>query len=393
MVFKTLILLLGAMFFIYACSAMDRKTSRVDERVHSIPVTEASIPELGEYRLPSVLDPRSIAGFETIIPYLANKQVVYIGETHDRFDHHLNQLEIIRRLHEIHPDLAIGMEFFQQPFQSHLDAYVAGELSEKEFLKASEYYERWRFDYRLYRPILRYAQRQRIPLVALNLPREITSKVGHSGLSSLTEQERLNVPADIDPSDTDYRHRLQKIFEQHPELDFEHFYEAQLLWDEGMAQRAADYLRNNPKRHLVVLAGSGHLSHGSGIPQRVKRRIDIDSAIILNGVEAGIEPGIADYLLLPQPLELPPKGFLGIYMSDTPEGVTVNSFTEGSAAEQEGMEKGDQIMSLGGESVESSADIKIALMDKRPGDYVKVGVRRKDDSQAERRLVFNVGLK
>ena len=31
--------------------------------------------------------------------------------------------------------------------------------------------------------------------------------------------------------------------------------QAQLLWDEYMAESAADYLRNNPERSLVILAG------------------------------------------------------------------------------------------------------------------------------------------
>jgi len=39
-----------------------------------------------------------------------------------------------------------------------------------------------------------------------------------------------------------------------------------------MAERAADYLQRNPKRRMVVLAGSGHLMYGQGIPKRLLRR-------------------------------------------------------------------------------------------------------------------------
>ena len=38
------------------------------------------------------------------------------------------------------------MEFFQQPFQPALDDYIAGKIDEKEFLKKSEYYLRWRIE-------------------------------------------------------------------------------------------------------------------------------------------------------------------------------------------------------------------------------------------------------
>src|ERR1700674_5123943 len=45
---------------------------------------------------------------------LATKQVVFVGEEHTRYDHHLNQLEIIRRLHDLDPNMAIGVEYFKQ---------------------------------------------------------------------------------------------------------------------------------------------------------------------------------------------------------------------------------------------------------------------------------------
>ena len=110
------------------------------------------------------------SSLQGIIPGLADKRVVFVGESHDRYDHHLAQLEIIRSLHALHPRLAIGMEAFQQPFQTVLDDYIAGRLSEREMLRDSEYYTRWRFDYRLYAPILRYAREHQLPVVALNLP-------------------------------------------------------------------------------------------------------------------------------------------------------------------------------------------------------------------------------
>jgi membrane-associated protease RseP (regulator of RpoE activity) len=212
-------------------------------------------------------------------------------------------------------------------------------------------------------------------------------------LASLTAREREQIPAEIDRGDNDYRRRLQQIHNHHPELNFEYFFEAQLLWDEGMAERAADHLRDHPERYLVVLAGSGHLTYGSGIPQRLSRRIELDSVTVINGLDAGIEPRVADYLLFPQQVELPDQGLLGIYMKDTPDGVTVNAFSEDSGAKEQGMEAGDQIVSLNGESIRSSADVKIALLDKLPGESVKLGIRRNSGSEKNQQLSFHVGLR
>ena len=55
---------------------------------------------------------------DLLVAQLATNRVVFVGEIHDRYDHHLNQLEIIKRLHELDPNLAIGVEYFQQPFQN-----------------------------------------------------------------------------------------------------------------------------------------------------------------------------------------------------------------------------------------------------------------------------------
>jgi uncharacterized iron-regulated protein len=73
---------------------------------------------------------------------LATKRVVFIGEIHNRYDHHLNQLAIIRRLHELKPDIAIGIEYLPRSTQPQVDDYIAGRTSEQEFLRAAAYYRK-----------------------------------------------------------------------------------------------------------------------------------------------------------------------------------------------------------------------------------------------------------
>ncbi len=61
---------------------------------------------------------------------IADRRAIYVGETHDHYGHHLNLLAVIRELHSREVDFAIGMEFFQRPFQKYLDDYVRGEIGE-----------------------------------------------------------------------------------------------------------------------------------------------------------------------------------------------------------------------------------------------------------------------
>src|SRR5215831_14168352 len=102
---------------------------------------------------------------EALISILNARRAVWIGENHDRYDNHLDQAEIIRRVHEKDAQpWAIGVEFIQRKFQPILDAYLAGRIGEHDFLKATEYFDRWGFDYRLYRPIFQYAKDNGIPV-------------------------------------------------------------------------------------------------------------------------------------------------------------------------------------------------------------------------------------
>jgi uncharacterized iron-regulated protein len=329
----------------------------------------------------AVVDLADLSGLEPVIDALAEKRVVFVGESHDRYEHHLNQLAVIEGLHRRGKDLAIGMEFFQQPFQPALDAFVAGEITEKEMLRRTDYFERWRYDYRLYRPIMRFAREHGIPIIALNLEKEITEKVGDGGLDSLTEAERARIPAQMERDDEAYRARVRAVFEHHPgtgDQDFEDFLSVQLLWDEGMAERAADYLAANPEKSMVLLAGSGHLEYGQGIPKRLGRRLDVDSAILLNGGSREPESGLADYLLYPRRVELPAAGLLGVLLDAESEGpgIGVQGFSEGSGAAAAGMEAEDRIVRIGDQPVESYADVRIALIGSRPGQKMPVQVER-----------------
>jgi uncharacterized iron-regulated protein len=332
---------------------------------------------------------------ESLIPVLAEKRVVLIGETHDRLDHHLTQLEIIRGLHAIHPELAIGMEAFQQPFQRHLDDYVAGRLGERELLRETEYYRRWRFDFRLYQPILRYARENRLPLVALNLPTELTRKVGREGIDGLSDEERAQIPDEIDRSDAAYQSRLEEVFAQHPQRSnqsFERFVEVQLLWDEGMAKRAADYLESHPQRAMVILAGSGHLAYGSGIPRRLARRIPVRSTIVLNDWEGEFGPEIADFVLFPQRRDLPAAGRIGALLDEARGGLEILTCTSGSACEKAGLEAGDRIVSVDGEPVGDMADLRLIMWDKRPGDTITLEIARQSWLSGARQLTRQLTL-
>jgi uncharacterized iron-regulated protein len=247
---------------------------------------------------PLAVTVQTVTDLEAILPRLAARRVVYLGEQHDRDDHHRNQLAILRGIHARHADVAIGMEMFTRPDQAALDAYIARAIDETEMRRRTDFDRRWRHGWRQYGAILEFARAQGLSIVALNAADELVAAVKAHGLAGLSEAQRMQLPK-IDTGDAAYRHRLAEAYAEHRagHGELERFIEVQLLWDESMAERLAEYLQAHPARRVVVLAGNGHVAHGSGIPQRVQRRLAVDAAIVVQDDEPECEPGVADYVL------------------------------------------------------------------------------------------------
>lgn len=316
---------------------------------------------------------------DTLVSQLASKRVVFVGETHDRYDNHLNQLAIIRRLHQLDPNLVIGVEYFEQRVQPKVDDYIAGRITEDEFLRATDYFRTWGYDYRLYAPIFRFAREQHIPVRALNVPGSLPSAVAKVGIAGLSAQQRASLPADMQPADEAYKARLREAFELHQGAKpgaFDHFVEAQLVWDEGMAASAASYLNANPDRRMIILCGAAHVAFGSGIPSRLERRTHASYAIVLNSGEE-IEPHIADYILLTKKQDLPPAGILGVNLEEKDGQCRVRSVIPNGAAEKAGIRRGDVLAAVDDQPVKTPADVRLALWNKKPGDRVRISLARK----------------
>jgi hypothetical protein len=127
------------------------------------------------------------ADFGQMIERCLEADVICIGESHNAEHHHRAQLHIIKAIHALDDRVAVGLEMFQKPFQEPLDRYIKGETSEAEFLKATEYAKRWGFDWSLYQPIVEFCRNNRIPVAALNAPKELTGKISKSGYEGLSD--------------------------------------------------------------------------------------------------------------------------------------------------------------------------------------------------------------
>ena len=230
--------------------------------------------------------------------------------------------------------------------------------------------------------------------MALNIRKEISKKVARHGLKALTEEERASIPKELDFSNEIYKRRLQEVFELHQEqglTSFEYFYQAQVLWDETMAQSVADYLAGHPGVKMVVLAGIGHIGFGHGIPSRVKRRHDITIVTIAPTTDVS-DPGLADYFLFPPYRPKPFSARLGVLLDIRPgRPITVKKVMPGGVAHMAGLKVGDQILAFDGRPVEGIVDLKIGLISKGPDDNCTLTIKRNRRFLSDLKMTVRAG--
>lgn len=250
----------------------------------------ANVFEASPYRDPATLQKGQILHLATgriltepeLIDFLSHFPVVYIGETHDNVDAHDVQFSILKGLYGKLPGkMALGLEMLPRGSQSMVNAYVQGRLNEKEFARL--WVKNWGHTFPYYREILAYARENRIPLLALNTDDDVKNAVRKHALHELDPDTADRLP-DMDLDDPYYEARTRSIFEGHHmgPKNSDKFLRVQTLWDETMAETAAEFLTSPEGKgmHLIVLAGGHHVTYGFGIPRRLFRRVSLPYAVV-----------------------------------------------------------------------------------------------------------------
>ena len=343
-------------------------------------------------RLPTGGVTKTLTDFDEIINSLLTKKVIYIGETHNSLPDHLLQLRIIEALYQKDPRLAIGMEMFPESSQPSLDHYTrkGSIMDEKTFLKQSDYYNVWSYDYRLFRDILNFAKAKHLHVRGLNLDRKIVSDVYRTGnMDELSDAIKTNLTPDRNLDLPGYQERLAMVHNAHVSGDHGQgassgFIQAQGLWDETMASNIVSFLKHNPDHRIVVIAGSQHTRKDSGIPPRVAARISVEQASLINIYEDALPGNLkqtADYYFFSDNSSLPETPKIGIVLSpptddNTNKGLVIDQISPHGKAGEAGLKQGDLLIAINQQPIENMADLRIAMLDANEGDIVEAEVLR-----------------
>ncbi len=302
------------------------------------------------YHIPTGLK----VSFSGAMDMMGAADLIYIGETHTNIHSHRVQLEIIRELHRRFPGgIAIGMEMFREPQQESLDLWVRGEMTELEFLKASEWYRNWSSDFGYYRDILNFARDNRIDVLALNPSRELQRQLATAAGGEVPPELAGRIP-ESGPEDPYQRQIIEAIFGGHASGPVQYGF--------GVPKKV---LRRRPAPYAIVL------TEAISIPEEKREELTMD-------VDVPFIPLLAGDFLWMVPYEdlEDDKVLLGVMMAPREGKVFVEKVLEGSVAEKGGIEAGDELVSLDGLPVEEAGDVILAVKSKKAGDDIAVVVRR-----------------
>lgn len=345
---------------------------------------DLSMPRV--YRMGEIVETRSgrVLTLDQLIRELSGVQIVYVGETHVSETDHRVQEEILRRLHRVNATLALGMEMFTRESQPILDRFAAGATDEETLLREVDWSGTWGYPFSLYRPILMFAREKCIPILGLNAPRELVRRIGADGLQSLGPSDRERLAQDFHQDDPQHREYVRSQYAQHMTGGiggFQSFFEAQLAWEETMAETLAHrLLMSMGKEQIVVLVGKGHVSHGVGLPKLVLKRLMHTYKIVvplpINHRSGVADPHVADYVWVTETGTHPQRGRLGMMVRETAsgEGLEVVSVLPGSPSERAGLKKGDGILAVDEVPMRALEDLHKAVV--RAGDRFRMTVKR-----------------
>lgn len=284
----------------------------------------ASLPDSTVFSTPGIriVSPATRAEVTTIefLKRISHADVVVFGEQHDDPETHRVEAETLDAISELWRPVVLSLEMFERDVQPVLNDYLAGRISESEFLAHSRPWPTYATNYRR---LAELARANHWPVIAADVPRPLASAVGRKGLAALdtlTPSERLYAARENSCPIDDYHARFMDSMHSHgtgsggkpepgdslPTAMAERFYLAQCVKDETMAESIVKAKLAAPRNAMVVhFDGAFHSDYAQGTVARVKRREPSWDVVVISAVPvpdpmiAPIAPetGVADFVI------------------------------------------------------------------------------------------------
>lgn len=214
---------------------------------------------------------------ETMLGDLASYDVVVFGEFHDSQPIHDAELAVLKGLYRQNgANLALSMEMFERDVQPVMNDYLAGKITEGEFLAASRPWPQYKT---AYKPLVEYAKAHHIPVLTGNIPRRIAATYAKSKtLDSIADEDKQYLPNVHRAGSAAYREKFAAVMQgmntmpggmKIPPQMVQPMFMAQCLKDDAMAESIIQYRQQHPQAVVYHVVGNFHSAGHLGMAEKM----------------------------------------------------------------------------------------------------------------------------
>ncbi len=240
---------------------------------------------------------------------LRGYDVIFYGESHGHAGVHLQEMKLLRALHERDSRWVLSLEQFERDVQGVLDDYLAGRTGETALIDKGRAWNNYASSYR---PLVVFAKVHHLPVIAAEAPGWAVACVGRWGpgiLDQFSPLERSWVAADIHAGPGAYRDEFMQFLggsathgggtpaaanaeaAQRAAREAQNSFAAQVTRDDTMAESILRALQQHPGYKVLHVTGSFHSAKFLGTVERLHLRKPSLKIAVIDPVEVA-DPGL-----------------------------------------------------------------------------------------------------
>lgn len=291
MVFRWMGFCLGLVLILNGCATTARPSHDIADisKIGSQYNISAPIPDFTDFLLVETqlgrVEPR-IVSLGQMADDLSNFDVVFFGEAHGHIANHIAQSKLFSTLYSKNKDMALSMEQFERSHQGVLNDYLDGKIGEETLIYEAK---AWPHYQQSYRPLMEFAKRHKLAVVAAEVPADLVSCIGERGpqfLEQLKGEPRDWIADKLHLGEGAYKnkfygflrhaagHGVHNTNESPKKIEQKKFYRfaAQVSRDDTMAQSIFTHLQAHKGQKVMHITGSFHSAGLLGTPERLTIR-------------------------------------------------------------------------------------------------------------------------
>jgi uncharacterized iron-regulated protein len=222
--------------------------------------------------MPYLMKKGLLYDIEDAFDLLMDYRIIFLGEEHESRASHQAELTILKGLVKRDSNLILALEMFERDVQEILNAYLKGELPEKKFLKQSRPWPNYPKDYR---PLIEFAKKKGIQVIAANIPRRAAAAVSMANeiYPDVMGGDSIYLPKTVHLKSKEYYKRFASSMKEMPHftpmkgMKVSGLYKAQVLKDAVMAASIEPFL----DCRTLFCCGHFHSDYHLGIPYQLQK--------------------------------------------------------------------------------------------------------------------------